>query len=243
MTEVSDGILSKIRLALALAEREDTPRDEAENAMAHAQRMMAKYGVERSALLVSDPQANPVGDRIIKIPAPYAMGKLILLRAICDATGVRHVRLRNRGADEELHLFGLASDLEMAEMMFTSLLLQGARFIREDQADNVAYRWKPKSWTRDWQEGFANRVGRRLAAMYRQARVEQPEVGGVSTALVLVRKDELVSKAVSDKYPKLVFQRSTRQVGAGWGHGDAAGQRADLGGAKLRGGDSRALGR
>jgi hypothetical protein len=245
MTETEQApnpMLARIRALLAKAESTEFP-DEAEAYTAKAQQLMAQHGIDEAALLITNPAANPIADRVIHIPAPYAMGKLGLLRRVADAMGVKHVRIRNRGADEELHLFGLTSDLDLAEMLFTSLLLQAARLMAQDRRTSVAARQRPKSWTRDWQDGYANRVGVRLAAMYRQAEVNRPDVGGVSTALVHVRKDELVSAAVAATYPKLVSQRSTRQIGVGYGHGDAAGRRADLGGTRIGNSDGRALSR
>lgn len=243
----SEDTLRRIRALLAQAEHPNTGIFEAEAFTARATTLMAKYGVDRTMLLASDPTANAVGDRIIRIPGPYAMGKLMLLSCISDALGVRSVRRAAPGnGQQEMHLFGLASDLERVDMLYTSLLLQSNRFMKADQEANwYQHAASPKAWTRDWQEGFAVKVQQRLKDAEALARREAPATaaGGVSTALVFVRRDELVAEAVSAKYPSLRRNSSSRRVGSGYGTGQRAGARADLGGSRLGSGSGRALGR
>lgn len=245
--QVTDTRLARIRGLLAMAESTNYP-DEAETFTAKAQALMAEWGVDHAMLAADDPAANKVGDRVVPVVAPYAMGKTSLLFAICKALGVGAVRRTGswggKNGNQNMHLFGLASDLERAEMLFTSLLLQAPRLIRQAQEEDWgAYAFNPRTWTRDWQEGYARRIGDRLKAAESVARQEAPSAtpGGVSQALVFVRRDELVAEAVAKAYPKL-RTGAARRVGSGYGAGQESGSRTDLGGRKLSGG-SRALGR
>jgi uncharacterized protein DUF2786 len=243
----SQDTLRRIRALLAQAEHEATGAPEAEAFTAKATALMAKYGVDRTMLLATDPSANKVGDRVIRIPGPYAMGKLMLLFRISEALGVRTVRRAAPGnGQQEMHLFGLASDLERVDMLYTSLLLQANRLMKADQEVNwYQYATSPKSWTRDWQEGYAAKVHQRLkdAEALAQREAPAPAAGGMSTALVFVRRDKLVAEAVSAKYPRLRKSSGSRRVGSGYGTGQRAGARADLGGSRLGSGSGRALGR
>lgn len=240
MTEVSDGILSKIRGALAVAEHPDTPQHEADNAMAFAMRLMAQYGVERTMLLASNPAANVVGDLVLTVPAPYAQRKMDLLNAVSVALGVKAVQMDRRG-DMQMHLFGLSSDLERVDMLFTSLLIQAARFMDRDRRTLGGLIRRPKTWTGDWMHGFTARIYERLLEAEARARREQP--GGVSTDLVFARRDELVLDAAAKRYPGLVQTKGRRRSGAGVGLGLAAGDLADLGGTRVGRGEAAALGR
>ena len=245
--QITDAKLMRIRGLLAKAESTEYP-DEAETYTAKARALMAEWGVEHAMLAADDPAANKVGDRIVPVVAPYAMGKTSLLFAICKALGVGAVRRTGswggKNGNQNMHLFGLASDLERAEMLFTSLLLQAPRLIRQAQEEDWgAYAFSPRTWTRDWQEGYARRIGDRLKAAESAARQEAPSAtpGGVSQALVFVRRDELVAEAVAAAYPKL-RKGGTRTIGAGYEAGKESGSRADLGGRRLPG-QNRALSR
>jgi len=245
--EITDAKLARIRALLAKAEATTYP-EEAEAYTAKAQTLMAEWGVEHAMLAADDPTANKVEGRIIPVLAPYAMGKTSLLFSIARALGLGAVRRTGSGAgkngNQNMHLFGLASDLDRAEMLFTSLLLQAPRLIRRAQDEDWgAYAFSPRTWTRDWQEGYATRVEERLKAAERAARHEAPSAtpGGMSQALVFVRRDELVAAAVAAAYPKL-RQAGVRRVGSGYGAGKQSGSHADLGGRRLPG-QNRALGR
>lgn len=238
MTTASEDTLRKIRGLLAKAEHESTGKEEAETFMAHAMMLMAKYGVERTMLIASDPAANIAGDRIITVPGPYATARMLLLHSICDALGVRTIRRpQPSAATQEIHLFGLASDLERADMLYTSLLIQALRFLEEDKKAHYEYTRAPKKWTRDWLDGFRATIWRRLKDAERRARQEADKqattAGGPSTDLVWVRKEDLIKQAVAKVYPTTRTSKSYRRVGAGYNTGKLSGHRADLGGTRI----------
>ena len=70
----------------------------------------------------------------------------------------------------------------------------------------------------------------------------QAESSGRSTALVLADRNLVIRSQVTKAYPKLRKSRVTYS-GGGYGSGHAAGQKADIGGAKVGSGSGRALGR
>ncbi|MEU7570304.1 DUF2786 domain-containing protein [Micromonospora sp. NPDC049240] len=236
MTQATEGMLSKIRGLLAQAEHEGTSKTESETFMAAATRLMAKYGVERAMLGALHPETDRVADKIIVVPAPYAASKLRLLWAIASALGADGVKRRAAKGTAELHLFGMESDLERIDLLYTSMLLQCQRFQEIDWRTMPSFVDK-RTWKVDYVEGFRSEVHRRLkeveARAKQQAQAEQ--TGGPSVDLVLADRSALVQKAKADAYSSTRKSSYSRRVGAGYGQGTSAGQRADLGGSRIAG--------
>jgi hypothetical protein len=239
----TDPILSKVRKLLALAEDPAATVHEAQVYTAKATQLIADSGIDRALLARADPAVDPVGDRVVTLDAPYAADKADLLATI--ATCLRCVAVsRTRWTDGEkqrsLHLFGHASDLERAEILFTSLLLQSATGLARTP---VPAREHKAAFRRSWLAGFRMAVGRRLADAERRAESEASarfEQSGTSTALVLADRSTLVRSAMETAYPDLRDARPRALSGSGGEAGWAAGQRADLG-ARRVGGVRRSL--
>ena len=177
-----------------------------------------------------------VGDRVVVLDRPYAAEKAQLVARVALALGCRVVR-RTRYPDgtKELsvHLFGHRSDLQRTEILFTSLLLQAMQAL----ARTPVPRWDhPAAYRRSWLSGFTTAVGRRLELAERAA-AEQAEdsftASGTSTALVLADRSAAVEAARDATYPDLQAASARRLSGSGRAQGWAAGQRADLGSARL----------
>jgi len=233
------AMLAKVRKLLAKAEDPATTREEAELYTAKATDLMAAYGIDRALLALADPSLDVVGDRVIVLDKPYAVEKCGLLAAVALELHCRAVR-RTRHPDGvkqlSLHLFGHRSDLERVEILFTSLLVQATHAL----ARTPVPPWEhPAAFRRSWLTGFTGAVAQRLADAERQA-AEQAhdrfEARGTSSALVLADRSARVDRAVDDEYPDLRTARPRRLSGSGRLDGWTAGQRADLGGTRLRGG-------
>lgn len=247
MTDTPDSVLRKIRGLLAQAEDDGATRQEAETFTAKAAELLAKYGIDRAMLAADDPTTDRVADRIITVAPPYAMGKLNLLYSIAEALGAEGVRRRSKTpGTEELHLFGMESDLERVEVLWTSLLVQCLRFQAVDfDRDPAAWR-QPRKWKRDYIEGFRARVFARLREAEQRAKqqAEAQHTGdGPSVELVLVDRRQLVQQRMSETYPNRRASTSRRAVGSGYQRGQAAGNRADLGGTRVTGGGGAAISR
>ena len=122
-------ILDKVRKLLAKAEDPACTPAEAEAFTAKAAELIAKYGVDAALLAESDPERDPVGDRVVDVPAPYATEKCTLLSEVATELRCRAVRRLRRGSagkEFSMHLFGHAADLERVEVLFTSLLVQAS---------------------------------------------------------------------------------------------------------------------
>ncbi len=234
------SILAKVRKLLALAEDPAATEHEAETYTAKATQLIADYGIDRALLACADPGSDPVGDRVVTLDAPYAADKADLLATVATRLRCRVVRRTDRtnGTKEfSLHLFGHAADLERAELLFTSLLLQSATGLARTQ---VPRREHKAAFRRSWLAGFRMAIGARLDRSEREAEAQASEryrARGTTTALVLADRSSQVVAALESAYPRLGTARPRSLSGSGSGQGWAAGQRADLGGGARLGGE------
>jgi len=234
----ADTMLARVRKLLAKAEDPAATAQEAEVYTAKASELMATYGIDRALLAAADPSLDIVGDQIITLDSPYAAEKAQLVGQVALALGCRVVRrTRHPGGVKELsvHLFGHRTDLQRTEILFTSLLLQAMRALGRTPVPPWDH---PAAFRRSWLSGFSTSVGRRLELAERVA-AEQAEdrfaASGTSTALVLADRSAAVEVARDATYPDLETASARRLSGSGKAQGWAAGQRADLGTARLSG--------
>ncbi|GIG88846.1 DUF2786 domain-containing protein [Plantactinospora endophytica] len=234
---MSDAMLSKVRKLLAKAEDPACTPAEAEAFTAKATELIARYGVDRALLAARDPGTDPVGDRTVDIPAPYALDKAGLLAGVADALRCRSVRRRG-GTGFVMHLFGFASDLERVELLFTSLLVQAAHGISVAPVPQGDH---PAAFRRSWLAGFGVAVAGRLRQAEAAAAATTPPGSAPSVALVLADRSDRVARRLAEAYPRLRTAAPRRLLGGGLEQGAAAGRRADLGGTELRAGRSNPL--
>lgn len=244
-----DKWLERVRKLLTLAEDPAATIGEAEAATAKATELMAKYGIEQAMLDAAKGRGErPVpGNRKVPCAPPYASEKIGLLNGIAQAMGVRCVRTNERGNGfQTLHMFGFESDMQRAEILYTSLLLQQITAMRHEEQTGagVPYWDNIKSWRRSFLAGFGQAVTIRVDQAERAARRTYDAThSGPSTALVVADKSKEVDAAVADVYPRLRTGRSRSLQGSGGSRGRAAGNAANIGGTGVTAGSSRAVGR
>lgn len=232
----STAMLARIRKLLAKAEDPAATAEESETYTAKASELMARFGIDRALLAASDSSLDVVGDRVVVLERPYAAEKAVLVSEVASSLGCRVVR-RTRYPDGckqlSVHLFGHRSDLQRAEILFTSLLLQAMRAL----ARTPVPLWDhPAAFRRSWLVGFAGSVGRRLRSAEREAAAGAEEgfaARGTTTSLVLADRSAAVEAARDAAYPDLQLAAPRRLSGTGGADGWAAGQHADLGGTRL----------
>ncbi len=235
----TDPILTKVRKLLALAEDPAATEHEARLYTEKATQLIADYGIDQALLAGADPSRDPLGDRVVLLEAPYAADKADLLSTV--ATRLRCAAVRRTGWHEgakelSLHLFGHDSDLERAELLFTSLLLQSATSLARTPVPRGEHK---AAFRRSWLAGFRLAVGRRLEAAERRAETQATDrftSSGTTAALVLADRSALVRQAMEASYPHVQTARPRSLSGSGGAQGWAEGQRADLGGSRLGGG-------
>jgi hypothetical protein len=241
---VDADLLDRVRKLLTKAEDEGCSPAEAEALTAKAAELMARYGIDRALLGALRPETDRPADRVFTLDNPWGDVKRHLLAGL--ATALRCQCVQTRPAEgTRLHVFGYTSDLERADILFTSLLVQMARALAKQAVPGAG--GEARAWRRSWMLGFAAAVVTRVRAAEETA-VAAAEGGaddaaaGASAALVLADRSLVVRRQVASAYPRL---RKTRVTYSGGGYGDGyrEGQKADIGSTKLRSRAAGALGR
>jgi hypothetical protein len=247
MSTSNDGLLDRVRKLLAKAEDEGCSPAEAEALTAKAAELMARYGIDRALLGALRPETDKPADRVFTLGNPWGDVKRHLLAGLATALRCKCVQVRH---DEgiRLHVFGYDSDLERADILFTSLLVQMARALAAQRVPGSG--GAARAWRRSWMLGYCSAVVARVraaeeaaaASASQQAADPQAAPAGESAALVLADRSQVVQRQVTAAYPRLRKTRVTYS-GGGYGAGFREGQNADIGGAKLGPRPGGAIGR
>jgi hypothetical protein len=233
------ALLDRVRKLLAKAEAEGVTPPEAEALTAKAAELMARYGIDRARLAASRPDTDRPGNRVIDIANPWAQVRAHLLAGLAGAMRCQCVLLSTDRPGARVHVFGYSSDLERADILYTSLLLQMARGLAA--AVVPAGVRSVRAWRRSWLLGFVSAVvGRVRAAEERAAADPGPSPAGPSTALVLADRAVEIRRRLEEAYPVTRRTRITYS-GRGYRAGYAQGERADIGQTRLK--SSRQLSR
>jgi Protein of unknown function (DUF2786) len=226
--EAPDRLLDRVRKLLAKAEAEGVTAAEAQALTAKAAELMAKYGIDRALLAAKRPETDKPDDRVVEIYNPWARVQAHLLCGLAAALRCQCILLPAR-AGQRVHIFGYASDLERADVLYTSVLIQMWHGLAAAQvparADNV------RAWRRSWLLGFAAAVVAKVRAAEQGAeRAASAMRGGESSraALVLADRSLVIRQNVAHAYPSTRTARVT-YTGNGYGAGYAQGRRADIG--------------
>jgi Protein of unknown function (DUF2786) len=238
---VQNDLLDRVRKLLAKAEDEGCSPAEAEALTAKAADLMARYGIDRALLGALRPETDRPADRVFTLGNPWGDVKRHLLAGIATALRCQCVLTRTE-TETRLHAFGYTSDLERAEILFTSLLVQMARALAVQRVPS--YGGGARAWRRSWMLGYSTAVVARVRAAEEAAVASAPAetAAGGSAALVLADRSLVVRQQLTAAYPRLRKTRVTYS-GSGYGDGYREGQKADIGGAKLRSRSAGALGR
>lgn len=238
MTMADAAVLAKIRALLAKAESTTFP-PEAEALSAKAQELMARHRIDQVLVDGGRGSGEPVGRRI-SLDAPYAEAKFRLLASVATANRCRAILLSGLGCAE---VIGFANDLDMTELLHTSLLVQATRALTAAGPQTDARgRSRTRSFRLSFLVAYAWRVGERLQEASASAEAEIDADRGGNLLPVLARRDALVDAAVTLAFPRTTRLRTSISNGAGWAAGAAAAELADLGvGERLSGRPPSAL--
>ena len=124
MTTSSTVMLEKVRKLLAKAEDPAASPEEAGFYTAKAAQLIADHGIDAALLAADAPGSDRVADRVVDLEAPYSKDKAQLLCAVANQLRCRAVLRTRRDFDgrahHSVHLFGHESDLDRADLLFTS---------------------------------------------------------------------------------------------------------------------------
>lgn len=239
--------LALIRALLAKAEATEFEA-EAESFRAKAFELMAQYGVEEAMINNLKPEGakEAVESRRVVVDGRYALPKARFLQKIVVAMRGRAIRLvSERGASSQvIQVFGFPSDLDRAELLWTSLCLQMYTMVNHAV---VPYYESPRGYRNGLVAGFIETVGQRVKEREAKTRDEAEDASAsdtVSVALVLFDRDSAVERAYETAYPRTKSSSSSFGLGSGgYYEGQAHGRKANLGGTGLGRASQTAIGR
>ncbi len=240
-SEVADPLLARVRKLLAKAEDAGVTPAEAQALTAKAAELMAKYGIDRALLAARRPETDRPADRVIDVDNPWARVQAHLLCGLASALRCQCVILPRTGPGSRIHVFGYSSDIERTDVLYTSLLVQMWQGLAVAQMPG--WTRSPRAWRRSWLLGFATAVVTRVRAAEDKAtsQATAPTAPpGPSAALVLADRALVIRHNIQQAYP-VTRKSHVTYSGNGYGAGYTQGQRADIGGARLRRSSARAL--
>jgi hypothetical protein len=219
--------LSAVRALLAKAERTEFP-EEARALTAKAQELMVRYALTEAQLQASSAaKQDHVVTVAVAVEAPYRSAKGLLLSEVAGANNCRVI-----GDASRYHVVGFSSDIERAQLVFTSLLVQAAREML------VAHKepWmNTKSFRHSFLIGYATEIGTRLVKQVDATISDLRYAGGSDILPVLADRSHMVDRAVRDRWGgRLGSSRVTYRPDTGYSAGRHAGRRADLSHRRLR---------
>ena len=227
------SLLDRVRKLLAKAEADGVSPAEAEAFTAKAAELMARYGIDRALLAAEKPITDRPGNKLIDVPNPWSSVRAHLLGGIAHAMRCECVQLPARRGGTRVHLFGYACDLERAELLYTSLLVQMAHGLAAAKVPPAVR--SSRAWRRSWLLGYCSAVISRVRDAEQHAAQtadQQRDSSGPGTELVLADRALIVRRQYEQAYPVTRKLRIT-YTGNGYRDGYAEGQRADVGTTRL----------
>ena len=216
--------LATIRALLAKAEATQYV-EEADAFTEKAQDLMTRYAIDEA--LVTESAGIEVRTRRVHIDNPYASAKAQLLATVARVNRVKAIWDDEHGI---VTIVGLPVDLELVEMLFTSLLVQATRAMTEAGAVSTrGHRLdRSPSFRRGFLLSYADRIGERLTDAGAHAQQDETQRHGGELLPVLARRSAAVEQEVARLFPDATQSRVTRVDARGWHAGRAAADRAVL---------------
>nr|WSY52831.1 DUF2786 domain-containing protein [Streptomyces sp. NBC_00886] len=213
-------MLTRIRALLAKAEATGFP-EEAEALSAKAQELMARHSIDEALLDAQAPAKDAPGACRIGVEAPYEQAKAVLLDAVAGANHCRAVWNEAFGFST---VVGFEGDLEVVELLHTSLLVQATTAMtRAEAAQRAGGRKRTKTFRQSFLAAYAHRIGTRLAEAARTQMTDD-------LLPVLATREVAVTDRLDAMFPETTTTR-LRGVSdeAGWTEGAEAADRAQVG--------------
>lgn len=232
--------LQTIENLMRKATNEATPQEERDTIMDKVMYLMAKHGIEESMLNVQEQKPIVATHVNVTFTNPYIGDKRSLLNAVAKMFGCFSVQTNQT----KVVVFGTQEDLEKTLMLYYSLLMQ--MITEKDKAMRTKPEWEHgKSFGASFMNSYVYTIAIRIRDIILRVKADiKNSPTGNGMELVLVEKDAVIAKAVSDMFPRLTHRRSTfgGRSSAGHNAGRSAGQRADLGGQRMGGSHRREIG-
>ena len=158
----------RVRSLLALAEHPNTPRAEAESALAMAYKLMQKYGIEHGEVAGAHAvEDTAVVVRRFRVTGPYRVRRQNILWLIATY----HSCAGYRDEDEDdaciVVLYGRDNDITAAYTLWGAADMLGTRLLPRGD----------RSWRTSWWKGFQRGISEALTAAKKEFVHETPGAG------------------------------------------------------------------
>ncbi len=221
---VDQKVLARVRGLLAKAESTTFP-EEAEALSAKAQELMSRYSLERIVVETdagSDPQ--PGAARRLWLDSPYVAAKGLLVDAVAEANRCRAVLSEKLGFTTVL---GDEVDLEIVEMLTTSLLVQATRaMVSAGSQTSLTGQSRTRSFRHSFLIAYATRIRERLTAARDASTAAVSDPGRLLP--VLAARERVVDELLESLFPGSTSRSFSIGNAAGWHAGRAAAELAVL---------------
>ncbi|MFE2047807.1 DUF2786 domain-containing protein [Streptomyces sp. NPDC059459] len=216
--------LARIRALLAKAEATGYP-EEAEALSAKAQELMARHSVDEALLAAHAPAFDAPGACRIGVEPPYEQAKAVLLDAVADANHCRAVWNEPLGFST---VVGFEADLEVVELLYTSLLVQAeGAMAKAEAAQRAGGRKRTKTFRQSFLAAYAHRAGTRLRAAAEAATAGAGTAADVDLLPVLASREVAVTDRLERMFPETTTTRLRGAAdAAGWTEGTRAADHA-----------------
>jgi Protein of unknown function (DUF2786) len=226
---LDEKVLGKVRALLAKAES-TTFAEEADALTSKAQELMARHAIDLAMVESSGSGTRgPAGAmaRRVHVEDPYFDAKSVLLNVVAKANRCTTVSVPPLGM---VTVFGFAADLDVVELLFTSLLTQStSAMIAAGSAVDRGGTSRTKSFRRAFILSFAVRIGERLQEATKAATEDATVAMGASVLPVLAGRADQVLAHQREVFPSVrISKTSSFSNAAGWEAGRAAADHAAL---------------
>ncbi|MFI7001080.1 DUF2786 domain-containing protein [Nocardia sp. NPDC050175] len=221
---VDEKILSRVRGLLAKAESTSFP-EEAETLSAKAQELMTKYAVDRVLVDADTSVPDLPGAARIWLDTPYVDAKALLVDVVTKANRCRAIFSSAWGF---MTIVGDDGDLEVVELLTTSLLVQATRAMiaSGNQAERSADS-RSRSYRKSFLIAYATRIGERLVTANETTIAKSADAQRLLP--VLASHQLKVDTAFDTLFPAVRNRGVSIPNANGWDDGRAAADNAELG--------------
>ena len=224
-SRLDEKILDRVRALLAKAES-TTFEEEASALTSKAQELMARHAIDIAMLDSRSASRVGAAARRIHIDDPYVDAKCSLLSVVATENRCKAISTSSLAFST---IFGFDADLDIVELLFTSLLTQATTaMIAVGSTIDRSGRSRTKSFRQAFLLAFASRIGERLRSANESASEDAAATFGASLLPVLASRNEQVEQLTSEVFPKVRYRRSNISNAAGWAAGREAADKASI---------------
>lgn len=220
---VDPKVLARVRALLAKAESSSFP-EEAEALSAKAQELMNRYALEQAVVDAADSTPQSATACRLWLDSPYVAAKSSLVSAVADANRCHAVSFEKL---ELITVVGHQTDLEVVELLVTSLLVQANRaMLHEGRRTHAGGRARSRSFRQSFLLAYAARIGERLR---HATDASSSGIRDERLLPALADRAEAVETTFADMFPNVVHRSFSIRDAAGWQAGRTAADAARLG--------------